>query len=129
MDRPMYTSGVYSPGRKGTFTLGVKAIPLCSANAWQALEQSQTSAFGCSRYLVPTEAAHSLLLTMLGSPIISDCCLGTGARVNYCPSICSRYPDTNKLSHSLVTMLGSPIISDCVALVYDDLLRPVSCWR
>ncbi|GBM24722.1 hypothetical protein AVEN_152429-1, partial [Araneus ventricosus] len=42
-------------------TLGVKAIPLCSANAWQVLEQSQTSAFGCSRYLVPTEAAHSLL--------------------------------------------------------------------
>ncbi|GBM48584.1 hypothetical protein AVEN_99017-1 [Araneus ventricosus] len=30
----------------------------------QALEQSQTSTFGCSRYLVPTEAAHSLLLTM-----------------------------------------------------------------
>ncbi|GBM54217.1 hypothetical protein AVEN_74689-1, partial [Araneus ventricosus] len=36
------------------------------------LEQSQTSTFGCSRYLVPTEAAHSLLLTMLDSPIISD---------------------------------------------------------
>ncbi|GBO02291.1 hypothetical protein AVEN_28776-1, partial [Araneus ventricosus] len=30
----------------------------------EALEQSQTSTFGCSRYLVPTEAVHSLLLTL-----------------------------------------------------------------
>ncbi|GBO04717.1 hypothetical protein AVEN_212113-1 [Araneus ventricosus] len=63
------TSGVFSPGRD---TLGVKVIPLCSANAWQALEQSKTSTFGCSRYLVPTVASHSLLLTMLGSPVDSN---------------------------------------------------------
>ncbi|GBM25212.1 hypothetical protein AVEN_184623-1 [Araneus ventricosus] len=43
------------------YTLGWKFL---AANAWQALEQSQTSTFGSSRYLVPTGTAHSLLLTM-----------------------------------------------------------------
>ncbi|GBO13550.1 hypothetical protein AVEN_167493-1 [Araneus ventricosus] len=59
----LLTSGAQELGTNGSCSFS----PL--NYAWQALEQSQTSTFECSRYLVPTEAAHSLLLTMLGSPI------------------------------------------------------------
>ncbi|GBN55933.1 hypothetical protein AVEN_169470-1 [Araneus ventricosus] len=50
-------------GRYGYLTHGRQPTRKGS-NAWQALEQIQTSTFGYSRYLVPTEDAHSLLLTM-----------------------------------------------------------------
>ncbi|GBM88867.1 hypothetical protein AVEN_134131-1, partial [Araneus ventricosus] len=63
-------------------------------------EQSQTSTFRCSRHLVPTLAAHSLLLTMLGSPIISNT-TSSVARVNKGRVRgLGRGPRTKRLLHS-----------------------------
>ncbi|GBL99150.1 hypothetical protein AVEN_64140-1 [Araneus ventricosus] len=66
--------GGMDDARREFFLLGVKAIPLCSANAWQAPEQSQTSTFGCSSDLDQSQSdsdleIQSISINCNGEPI------------------------------------------------------------